>query len=316
MSSIASGIAWKCKTKTHAEKLVLLSLADHHNKSNEKCFPSVKVLMDDAQISRATVFRCLFSLEEQGFIKREPTFSDGGRQTNSEYTLIFVGSHGETPPSHGYETGRVSPRDGGGSHHETGEGLTGETPLKTTGRINRKNQQDSAQRAAPDVAELKKTEKGKAADTKKPAPLQANRNPDAHGASFEEFWSAYPQKKGKARAKQLWGKLKASDRAAAIASIPAYRSTESVRRGFIQQGDTFLSKRTWEDFDTSDSAGGGATSETMLTAATLSIHRNTIIDAAKRWWKCLSDIPADIAERARQRIEAENWAPYQEGAFA
>lgn len=90
-----------------------------------------------------------------------------------------------------------------------------------------------------------------AAEPPEPTPVEQT----DRGPAFDEFWSAYPNKSGKAKAKERWAKLSGASRRAAIAALPAYRSCGKVQRGFVLQGDTYLSKRTWEDFGVSGGAG-------------------------------------------------------------
>jgi hypothetical protein len=113
MSLEATAAALRCRPDLHTEKLVLISLADHHNRSTGRCFPKVATIMRDAMVSRATAFRCLASLERQGLVKRNQNFGGNGRQSSSSYDLLFVGSQ-----------------------IETGEGANSETP------INRKKEQE------------------------------------------------------------------------------------------------------------------------------------------------------------------------------
>jgi hypothetical protein len=65
--------------------------------------------------------------------------------------------------------------------------------------------------------------------------------------SFEEFWKAYPVKKGCGPAKKRWATLSPADRLAALQAIPAYTASEKPQSGYVQQGDTYLSKKTWLD---------------------------------------------------------------------
>jgi hypothetical protein len=104
MSLEATAAALRARPKLHTEKLVLISLADHHNRSTGRCFPKVATIMRDAMVSRATAFRCLASLEDQGFVKRSQNYGDNGRQMHSSYELLFLGSHAETGEGANSET--------------------------------------------------------------------------------------------------------------------------------------------------------------------------------------------------------------------
>ena len=71
---------------TH-EAFVLHLLADCHHDPSDKCFPSTEWLARHGRMHRATVQRCLNSLEELGLIVRR---SGGGRKAN-DYTLFGLG---------------------------------------------------------------------------------------------------------------------------------------------------------------------------------------------------------------------------------
>jgi hypothetical protein len=76
----------------------------------------------------------------------------------------------------------------------------------------------------------------------------ATPSPKKHrGPPFEAFWEPYPKKIGKKPAERLWASMPAEDRCAAIDGIPRYMQSDTYKRGFVKQGDTYLSKRTWED---------------------------------------------------------------------
>jgi hypothetical protein len=125
MSLEATAAALRSRPKLHTEKLVLISLADHHNRSTGLCFPKVATIMRDAMVSRRTAFTCLASLEDQGFIKRHNEFQRAGRQTSNSYELLFLGCKFCTPVD-----------EVEGCEICTGEGASGRTP------INRKKEQE------------------------------------------------------------------------------------------------------------------------------------------------------------------------------
>lgn len=92
---------------------------------------------------------------------------------------------------------------------------------------------------------------------------------DATGpaARFQEFWVEYPHKRGKSRAETLWGKLSAVERDHAIVAIGWYRiDCEASERPF-QQGDTFLSKRTFEDYPNHEPEAATASGPVAAVAA-------------------------------------------------
>lgn len=67
------------------EKLVYLVLCDHTD-DNSTCFPSVDTIAKESLLCRATVFKCLSTLESKGLIRRiARKANDGGRQSNMYY---------------------------------------------------------------------------------------------------------------------------------------------------------------------------------------------------------------------------------------
>jgi hypothetical protein len=103
-----------------------------------------------------------------------------------------------------------------------------------------------AQQAAHDCAEaVLGSKEGSETSTGACTPALAGQR--TQSPQFGTFWEAFPNKRGKAKAKTLWAKLSPEQRTAAFEALGWYNGTENVKRGFVQQGDTYLSKRTWED---------------------------------------------------------------------
>ena len=78
------------------------------------------------------------------------------------------------------------------------------------------------------------------------------RNPPEGDAAFDRFWSRYPRKQDKAKARRAWAKL-APDGALAeriMAALEVQRRSESwTREGgrYIPMPSTWLNGRRWED---------------------------------------------------------------------
>lgn len=70
---------------------------------------------------------------------------------------------------------------------------------------------------------------------------------------FEAFWALYPRKVARAHAAQIWARLTAAERAAALAALPAHVAAweaEGRERSRIPHAGTWLHPRTgrrWED---------------------------------------------------------------------
>ncbi len=101
---------------TSAEKMVMMSLADHHNRESGRCFPAVKTIADDAIISERQAVRVLQSLASKGFIEIQPQHTANGRQTSNEYTLTWCQGEGDTMTPSGGDT--MSPEPGNNQEEE------------------------------------------------------------------------------------------------------------------------------------------------------------------------------------------------------
>jgi len=87
MSGIALIWAANVKGLKPAAKIVLIQLADFHNKETGQCNPSAQRLADECEMGRATIFRHMTALETSGLITRHARGDgDGGRSSN-QYEL-------------------------------------------------------------------------------------------------------------------------------------------------------------------------------------------------------------------------------------
>jgi Helix-turn-helix domain len=243
MSNEAMGAAFKLRFNNPSARLVLFSLADHHNRSSGKCCPAITTIMADTCLSRSTVKRALFWLQGKPdpkekkrefspvpFIKREENFDQNGRQTADRFTLLFMEGVQSEPGG-----GQSEP--GEGFTREPGEGFNHEPPLKRTLRRNHKKEQESVQQAArqPDLDE---------------GLFPTKPNEDGWQPSFEkDFWKPYPRKKGKKASLTLWNTFRTEKRRAACLGLSHYLETEDVKRGFIKTGENYLRDEPWLDDD-------------------------------------------------------------------
>jgi len=73
-----------------------------------------------------------------------------------------------------------------------------------------------------------------------------------HPPSFDQFWKAYPKRRGKrlgkAAALRLWMRLKAKEQCEAYAAALNYSRCDQVRRGFARDANRFLSADYWRDW--------------------------------------------------------------------
>ena len=78
---------------------------------------------------------------------------------------------------------------------------------------------------------------------------------------FDRFWSAYPRKANKLRAKKAWDKLKPSMETCRVmaAALERFKASDMWRRdggAYIPHAATWLNNRRWEDEDIDTKDGG------------------------------------------------------------
>jgi len=131
MSGIALIWAANVKGLKPAAKIVLIQLADFHNKETGQCNPSAQRLADECEMGRATLFRHMTTLEQSGLVTRHARGDgDGGRGSN-QYELhldITLGPSSRPKGGGSGANGVVSQNETGGNVSEKrGKSLKGET---------------------------------------------------------------------------------------------------------------------------------------------------------------------------------------------
>ncbi|MGO9544171.1 MAG: helix-turn-helix domain-containing protein [Rhodomicrobium sp.] len=335
MSVEAMAAAFKTRFSNPSARLVLFCLADHHNRSTGLCCPKIKTIMDDTCLSRATVFRALEWLEgipdpenpdktvsPAKLIKRDPASDKNGRRTSSEFVLLFLqalGSQSETPQSQS-ETEE-------GLTRETEDGLNRETPLKRTGRTNRKNEhpltpkgecaqgkarQGKAQSSLTATPEAAAVQEERPADTSNffcVAATDTSHKPKHNlkksgtwNESFAVFANGYKAicvkagkpgtVMGKDKGEKAWLKLADEERAERTAALHAYAEKLS-REEYLhpQHVSTFISSG-WRDFATEP-----------VDAATAAVELEN---------KQVRDVALDLANGDPKYIKAHGWHSFED----
>ena len=99
MSGVALIWAVNVKGLKPAAKIVLIQLADFHNKETGQCQPSAQRLADECEMSHATLFRHMTTLEECCLVTHHARGDgDGGRGSN-QYVLHLDVTLGPSPRS-------------------------------------------------------------------------------------------------------------------------------------------------------------------------------------------------------------------------
>lgn len=90
MSLRATTAAWELRALPPVTKLVLVALADRHNKDSGECFPSQDLLAVDCGISERSVRDHLKWLETNNLISRETVRYGRGKGSRTDFELLFL----------------------------------------------------------------------------------------------------------------------------------------------------------------------------------------------------------------------------------
>lgn len=185
MSHKMTALAMRQKGLKPAAKIVLYWLADHHNSETGLCCPSLKTLSEESEMSKSSLIGWLRKLEVIGKISRDNRTRPNGSQTSNKYKL-----HMSDNPKK-----RVSKNKTGMSSNETGGLSNSDTPI-TLEDTNLGIELVNAQKRSGFFPEIQ--------------------NKSEQEATFVQFYSAYPVKKGKPAALKAWAKAIKRDSASTI----------------------------------------------------------------------------------------------------
>lgn len=97
---MAWAIELELESLTPTNKLVLLTLANHHNKITQRCYPTHETVARETRLSQRSVVRAVEQLEAMGLIQVVPRHDEAGRRLANEYYLHVPPCHpGVTEPS-------------------------------------------------------------------------------------------------------------------------------------------------------------------------------------------------------------------------
>jgi predicted transcriptional regulator len=186
-----------------ATKIVLIQLAERHNKDTGLCNPSIKQLADDCEMDRTTVMRHIEILTTLGLLSRSATGKEDGGRANNEYAL-HMPKPVQSDVSEGVKsqiaTGVKSHSDGGLSRIPTGVKSHSCATLTL-----REPEREPSFFGSIEPQKENAREPEKFTDD-----------------GFDRFWSVYPKKAGKAEAQRAWRK--------AITQAPAETIIAAAKR--------------------------------------------------------------------------------------
>jgi hypothetical protein len=276
-------IVLNAKLTIHARLLyaVLCCLADE-GRTVERSKPE---LMDDSGLSRATLHRAMAELIEAGIVEVHSSInSDGGTRTNLYHlhegglTQRLPQVQTETPGVSHRDPLEESPaqtpvshRDPGGSHTETGEGVSeGDggsliykkgVPLDTEAevQVNTHTSPEHIHHAEPPAPEgsrpmrtMRNFNTNPQSVTAATTPKRARRGPtkSTDDPDFDRAWALYAHPVDKAQGRKAWTTaLKKTDAETIIGAIPAYVAVSLGKNDPERRGADWVPRRknfaTW-----------------------------------------------------------------------
>ena len=122
-------VSWALKQDVPpAEKLVLVSLADHHNRATGLCIPGQASVGEQTSMSVRTVQRHLKSLEGRGLIVRQARFRPEGRGRTSDSYILQGDNLTPKTVSKGDKSGRTNTTNQDDQHDTVVVAITGREP--------------------------------------------------------------------------------------------------------------------------------------------------------------------------------------------
>jgi hypothetical protein len=194
--------------------------------SKEIAWPSKKRLATDLHLSAPTVEGSLLILRDIGCIEITSRFHSDGRQTSNLYRVLWE------EPNTIFFGGPLEKLDGDPPNNLDGdppENLDGDPPRKLGTNLYLEELRQSEPRPIEPI-HAKPREKSKL---------------DLY---FDEFWSCYPRRSGKIKAKDAFRKAsKECDPSEIIAGAQAFADDPNRQEEFTPHPATWLNQGRWED---------------------------------------------------------------------
>lgn len=214
-------MAWALKQRIvtkQAHRHVLLCLCNYAGEDGRAAWPSQARLAADTGLTERGVRLALVALEEQGVIVRgNQAIAAAHIQRADRRPVVYdIDIERGEPRSGRAENDRnhvpVVGVNGGNGMHERGEPRSGKPSIN--------HQEDQKQKHVQPSA-----------------------------ARFDDWWAAYPNKKGKQSAEATWRKLKLDDRCDDLIAHAEQmqQHDDAWRRGYIPMGSTYLNQARWDD---------------------------------------------------------------------
>ncbi len=209
------------------DKLVLLALADHAADDGSSVYPSVKHLSLKCDMSERTVQRYLRRLEQADLIRVEKKSS---RYAPTRYQLNLAAIRARIPAEDRGDK-RVTPEPARGDSGVTPEAVRGDNRGRSG--VTPVSPESSVEPSGEPNHHRARVAKG-----------------DPEG--FDLFWSQYPRKEAKERARKAWAQIEPDDatRERILAALEVQKRSEGWKRDggrYIPHPASWLNARRWED---------------------------------------------------------------------
>lgn len=201
-----------------------LSLCRHARTETQECFPSIKLIAKENNISERSVMRAIQLLEEWGIIKVDRNKGLDGKQMNNDYVLLDK-SQWKKKPSDSQSSGQPSDSQ---SNSRVTDSHTNNTNINNTNIIM--------------IKESKISKK--------------ERLNSGYGFKFESFWSAYPNKVAKGKAYEVFQLLTEEIQTICVNAINKQVENNHFWKDWLNDGfggdnpphpTTWLNQKRWED---------------------------------------------------------------------
>lgn len=215
---------------------VYLSLKERSN-DQEESWPSRSTIAKDCSMNIKTVDRAIDVLIEINALQIEPRMTAKGDRTSNLYRLIWV-------PKSTPNVDRTPNIDRTPNVDRTVTSVPTVVPLRDRGSVT------NVQRVAPQMVEELIHNELTHIEPRQIEPIQRTRidKSKTDDPFFTEFWSVYPRRAGKIKARDAFSKvLKTTDAQTVIDGAKRYADDPNRQDEFTAHPTTWLREGRWED---------------------------------------------------------------------
>jgi Helix-turn-helix domain len=230
--------------------ILLIKLADRHNKDTKQVNPDQFRLAADCNMSRATVNRHLNDLEAMGLLYRVQRVHPVSRKQLSTYYVL--GLDFDAPPVIEHAV----------SQNET-RGEAGQTENIDASRVSNCDSVSVSQKSANPCLKnadfrVSNCDTNQVKEPVKEPPCAAR---TVAAVGFDDFWKVYPKPRNEAQSRQLFDEAVSdgADPEILVNAAKAYAgSVADTDRKYISGSNSWLERGRWSEISAADLAAAGA----------------------------------------------------------